>query len=336
MSAINIETVESYLDENDNLPLNPQSTRVVTGNIVGNIFSVARDSLGQDRFMTALGGSLVVDGESITTQLNSTQPFDPLFRVTDFSGSANTMGGTTTHLIVQPNQEGLTLPASIRASYDYTAFDIPVGPISSAKSKYNMYIEQYEEFVLEQPSPELTMLDVYGTVLSMDREGDALNSLATRFSSRRFTIHPGGRELTPAEEENVVDYFKHFTISNPGPSSNYRNLIYPHNSNVEVNSAFTVARESFPFYVGFDIDMASSGDVCSGLVSSGYADKLMTNIAATIENGDLFEREDFVQQRESGLRNFTSRVYESNSLATYDASSFIGQSAVLGLSLIHI
>jgi len=65
-------------------------------------------------------------------------------------------------------------------------------------------------------------------------------------------------------------------------------------------------------------------------VSSKYADKFTTNIAATIESGDLFRREDFVQQTPTGIRNVSSRIYESNSLATYDASSFISSAVILG------
>jgi len=170
------------------------------------------------------------------------------------------------------------------------------------------------------------MLDVYGTILSMT-EG-ALNEAAQR-ENADIPLHPGS-EWNTKEKEGLIDYFKEYALSNPSPAANYKNIIYPHNSILSANTAFKLAEDVFPFFVNFDINLATSGKVCDNLIETTYSDRFTAAIAATIDNGDVFERKPFVQQNSSGVSSFNPRVYDANLLATYDATSFMNRSVVLG------
>jgi hypothetical protein len=287
-----------------------------------NTLCVDRADLGQDPIMSFLGGSYTTDDDSLTTQRNSTQPFQPLLRVADFAGTADTMGGTTTNLIVQPTGQDVSLTQAEGSSYVYTVYDNPVAPISSAKATYGTFIEDYEE----EFSSELAMLDVYGTMLSMT--DGSLNAAAQR-GTAPLPAHPGVA-WDAGEKEELITYFKDFATSNPPEALNYENVIFPENSIVDANSAFLNARDAFPFFIGFDINLATSSDVCSSLIQTKYADKFTANIAATIDNGDVFERRPFVQQNLEGITSSNPRVYDANLLASYDASSFMNSAVVLG------
>jgi hypothetical protein len=287
-----------------------------------NTLRVERADMGQDPIISFLGGSYTTAGDTLDTQRNSVQDFQPSLIVTDFSGSAGLLGGTTTHLIVQPVGQNISISQAEGSSYGYTVYDNPVAPIESAKATYGIFIEDYEEAF----TSELAMLDVYGTMLSLT--DGALNSAATR-DVAPLPAHPGV-SWDAGEKEELITYFKEFATSNPPPALNYENVIFPHSSVADANSAFINARDAFPFFVGFDINLDTSGDVCSSLIQTKYADKFTTNIAATIDNGDIFERTPFMQQNLEGVSADNPRVYDANLLATYDASAFMSKAVVLG------
>ena len=287
-----------------------------------NTLRVDRADMGQDPVMSFLGGSYTTDGEQLTIQKYSSQSFQPALLVTDFSTTAGLMGDTTTRLIVQPTGQNVSLTQAEGTTNTYTVYDNPVAPIESAKATYGTFIKDYEDGF----SSELAMLDVYGTMLSMT--DGALNNAAKR-DVAELPVHPGV-SWDAGEKEELIEYFKEYALSNPPESLNYENVIFPHDSLVDANSAFVNAKDAFPFFVSFDINLASSGEVCDSLIQTKYADKFTTNIAATIDNGDVFERRPFVQQNVEGVTSDNPRVYDANPLATYDASSFASRAVVLG------
>ena len=287
-----------------------------------NTLCVDRADMGEDPIMSFIGGSYTTSDDSLTTQRDSTAPFEPLLRVTDFTGTADQMGGTTTNMLVQPTGQDVSISQLEGTSNVYTVYDNPVAPVSSARATYGTFIEDYEE----EFSSELAMLDVYGTMLSMT--DGALNSAATR-DVAPLPTHPGVA-WDAGEKEELIEYFKKFATSNPPEALNYENVIFPENSIVDANSAFINAKDAFPFFVNFDINLATSGDVCKSLIETTYADKFTANIAATIDNGDGFERRPFIQQNTDGITSSNPRVFDANALASYDASSFMSNAVVLG------
>tara|TARA_R100000808_G_C2155411_1_gene167826 strand:+ start:16145 stop:18379 length:2235 start_codon:yes stop_codon:yes gene_type:complete len=337
-----LDTAQEALDQEvvrTNLPLQlpPHAMPSIDGKgSMEDIFCVAKSTINRDPFLLTLGGSYIIDGDSITTQNNASVPFEAVYYITDFTGSADPLGGTTTFAKIIPTKTGTKMPASPTNTYFHDAFDVPVRPISTAKTVYGTYISDYEDYIAEQTQdPELTMMDVYGTVLSLGNDSE-LNNAARR-------VYPNGTPLTTDwqiqdgnqwadldAESRIITYFRDFGANSVQPALNYKNVIYPHNAVVSANSAFALAKDSFPFYVNFNINMAPSGDMCKSLIDTKYADKFTANIGATISNGDVFTREDLVQQTRDGIKNYRSRVYDANLLATYDASSFISNSVVLG------
>ena len=292
------------------------------------ILCVDRASMGQDPILTRLGGSYTVANDALTTQRGSTSTFEPTLIVTDSSGSANGTGGTTTYLLLQPVGGTQNVQQESSPAYTYNVYEATIPPIESAVSTYGTFMKDYEEAFEEQTTdPELAMLDVYGTMLAMTP--GALNQEAQRGLQSEIPAHPGS-EMDDAEKQALIDYFNDYAISNPSPNMKYKNIIYPHNSVAAANSSFKIAEDVFPFFVNLEVNLAPSGDACAALIGSSYADKFTANIAATIENGDIFQRQSFVQQNVEGVRNFNPRVYDANLLAEYDASSFVTNSAVMG------
>ena len=314
--------LEDDAETNDLPPALPVEVRVKTAP-AETILCVDRADMGQDGVMSLLGGTYTLSDNGLTTLRNSEEDFEPSLIISDFSGSADAMGGTTTHLIVQSTTASkVNIGPVAGASRIYTVYDLPVAPIESAKATYGTFIEDYEEGF----SSELNMLDVYGTMFSLTP--DTLNSAAQR-GGPPLPTHPG-TDWDSKEKDDLINYFKDYAISNPPAAANYENVIFPHNNIVAANAATKLARDSFPFFIGFDLHLGDSGDVCQNLIDTKYADKFTANIAATIDNGDIFDRRSFVQKSTDGLLAIEPRMYDANPLATYDASSFIPNSVVIG------
>ena len=98
---------------------------------------------------------------------------------------------------------------------------------------------------------ELSMLDVYGTVLSAGRNPE-LNSADIRLDS---TGNPHARKLTFTESErsreNVEECFNTYGVDAPIQDEKYKNVIYPWKNVSDANSAFSIAKGAFPFYISF-------------------------------------------------------------------------------------
>jgi len=287
------------------------------------IFCVDGADMGQDNIIALLGGTYIIGNNTLATLRNSEEDFQPSLIVSDFSGSVDAMGGTTTHLIVQSTTAAKINIGQIGPiSRIYTVYDLPVAPIASAKATYGTFIEDYEEGI----SSELSMLDVYGTIFSLT--SGYLNSKAQR-TNAPLPTHPG-TEWDSKEKSDLIDYFKDYALSNPPVASNYENVIFPHNKIVDANAATKLAKDAFPFFIAFDLSLNDSGDVCKNLIDTRYADKFTANIAASIANGDLFDRRSFVQKSNNGLSRTDPRLFDANPLANYDASSFMSNSVVIG------
>jgi len=314
-----------------------QNEITINKQLSDNLFSVAEDSFDQDPVVSAVGGSFMIDGDSITTYAESSTPFDPSLLLERYYPEQNTLGIVNTTAILNAVDPFVDLRSLIGNSYVHTAYNVPVAPVGSATTKYNFYINDYEHF-LDDPieDMELAALDVYGTVLSM---GGKLNTSAQSIYTlkgedgqdltRNFSIED---QITYRDQpkENIIDYFRTYATSNITPADRYKNVIFPQANVSDANSVFAMSKDSFPFYVSIDVGLAPNGKIADAMIDANFADKFVVNLASSVQESGLFERERFLQQNFDSIKYADSRVYDAGDIISYEDVTFTEKSVLLG------
>ena len=297
------------------------------------LFSVSRQNMGSDPLVTAMGSSFVAAGEELARQKDIVDNFYSPLRILATSTTKN-QAGTVTSMQIQSIKDTINLKPIQGANYLYTAYDIPVAPVSSATTKYNFFVKDYENFITSEPdNPEYSMLPALGTLLSLDgmlnesaeqrdRDGQPIArdfSIATEVSFRE------------SQDENLqYQYFSHYAQSLPVQELKYKNIIFPEKKIVYANSAHAAAKDSFPFHVSFDINLAQCGELCENLIDTGFADSFVTSVAASIENGENFQRYDFVDKDMGGTLSKSPRVFDPRYLVENVDNTFAQKCVVMG------
>ena len=309
------------------VPVNTAVPKALSSNIV----SIRQSSINQDPILAALGGSYVVSDNNIQTIAAAEEFFDPSLLNLGSTTTTDDLGTKTSETLVQAIDPSLDLRSMTGASVRHSAYNIPFAPVATAAAKYNFYAIDYENFLDSQTGDvELSMLDVYGTVLSSGQSPE-LNSEDTRLDSsglphaRRFTF-----TATDRSRENVEKYFNTYGIDEVAQESKYKNVIYPWKNITDANSAFALAKGSFPFYISFDIGMAPNGRITQALMNSEYADNLVYNLAAAIDAGQVFTRTRYLQQKFDDIRYSDSREFPMNDILSYRNEAFMNNSIFLG------
>jgi hypothetical protein len=305
---------------------------------------INNSSFGDDLLRNALGSSFVISGDSAATA-NSREQFTPAASIaaheisTELPNSSTPgsfhFGGFVENLAIEGLLDQID-PAGISGQRPYHVFDIPVPAAASAETTYNFYIQEYEELLGRSEENETSLLDIYGTVLSLTRiDGNSeLNQAALRLAngvSLSEGLQAPRRFSEPSVPgDNIKTFFRRYSTEQLVQNSKYENIIFPANRLTDVNSVFATTREMFPFYAGFDITKAESGEVCENLQSSRFANTMMRNIASTLDAGEVYTRERFVRNTEEG--NFDARIktWDLIDLLDYQDPSFVRKSVVLG------
>tara|TARA_Y100001938_G_scaffold150843_2_gene243765 strand:+ start:6846 stop:9122 length:2277 start_codon:yes stop_codon:yes gene_type:complete len=301
------------------------------------IFSVGYDDLNDDPVVSAMGGAYIVEEGNITLQKHIPNLADtPLLPVGYYSDTnQEATSDISERLVIQAIDPGVDIRPVVGNSYEHTAYEIPVSPASTADCKYNFYISEYEQFLdnqQNQSDKELQMLDVYGTVLSV---GNKLNSASVRTDgagtpiSRNFTMDDG-YSYRNQPKDGLVKYFKDYSILPPPPDMKYKNVIFPEENVGDANSVFAASKDSFPFYVSFNIGLAPNGEVGETMIDSSYADSFVTSLASTVESNSQFERTRFLRQYFDSVRYADPRVYNFGRVLAYQDTSFEEKSVLLG------
>ena len=308
---------------------------------------VNNGSFGADPLRNALGSSWVVSDDSIAPASTNEQ-FSAAAHVTAHEVSGEISNSSTAGsfkfgaFIENVAIEGIDKlmgqldPAGIAGQRPYHVFDIPVPESAPAQTTYNFYIQEYEDLLGRSEENETSLLDIYGTVLSLTRvDGKSeLNQSALRLANgvvlteelqvpRRFSEAsvPGA---------SITKFFRRYSTEQLVQNSKYENIIFPADRLVDVNSVFATSREMFPFYAGFDIIMSESGEVCENLQASRFANTMMRNIASTLESGEVYTREEFVRNSNEGNFNARVKAWDLIDLLDHMDPSFVTKSVVLG------
>lgn len=333
-SEIDVSYTDGIFTDNP-LPIPPEPSNVAR-TLSDNLFSVSRRNMGSDPLVTAMGSSFVAVGTELARQKDIVDNFYSPLQILATSTTEN-QSGTVTSMQIQSTGDNINLMPIQGNSYLYTAYDVPVAPVSSATTKYNFFVKDYENFVTSEPSnPEYSMLSVLGTVLSLDNK---LNQSAEQRDrdgkpiARDFSIEPDISFRENQEEDLQYQYFSHYAQSNPVQELKYKNVIFPEKNIVYANSAHAAAKHSFPFHVSFDINLAQGGELCDNLIDTGFADSFVTSVAASIENGENFQREDFVDKDLGGTLAKAPRVFDPRYLVENVDNSFAQKSIVMGTAV---
>jgi hypothetical protein len=322
-------------------------TPVAASNIVagaGQEIFVNNGSFGTDPLRNALGSSWVAASDSIAIA-NSNEQFTPAATIAAHEiaaelsnastpGSFN-FGGFVENVAIKGIMDQLD-PAGIAGQRPYHVFDIPVPAAASAETTYNFYIQEYEDLLGRSEENETSLLDIYGTVLSLTRiDGNAeLNQSALRLANgvslseglqapRRFS-----QPSVPGD--SIKTFFRRYSTEQLIQNSKYKNIIFPSDRLADVNSVFATSRAMFPFYAGFDIPMAESGEICENLQTSRFANTMMRNIASTLDSGEIYSREEFVRNSEEGNFDARLKTWDLIELLDHLDPSFVSKSVVLG------
>jgi hypothetical protein len=301
------------------------------------LLSVGYDDLNLDPLVGALGGSYIVADASIVVEKYSSTPSDPaLILVGNYFPEQNgATSDTAERLILEAIDPGIDLRSMVGNSYEHTAYGVPFSPTATADCKYNFYVSDYEEFLdnnENQESKELAMLDVYGTVLSV---GGKLNYEDTRRDASGNVLAWGfsmddGVTYRNQPKESLVKYFRDYALSDISPDGKYKNVIFPSRNVADANSVFASSKDSFPFFVSFDVGLAPNGTISKTLVDSGYDDSFVVSVAAAIENNSQFERTRFLRQHFDSVMYSNPRVFDFGSLIAYEDEAFSDKSILLG------
>ena len=151
---------------------------------------VNNGSFGQDPLRNALGSSWALSGDSIATA-NSDENFTPAVSVAAHQISADLPNSSTPGsfnfggFVEEYALKGILSeldPAGISGQRPYHVFDLPTPASAPAQTTYNFYIQEYEDLLGRTEENETSLLDMYGTILSLTRvDGNAeLNQAALR------------------------------------------------------------------------------------------------------------------------------------------------------------
>ncbi len=305
---------------------------------------VNNGSFGADPLRNALGSSWSLSEDSIAPA-NSDQNFTPTVSITAHEVSADlpnstspgsfNFGGFVEHIALSGLLSELD-PAGISGQRPYHVFDIPVPASAAAETTYNFYIQEYEDLLGRTEENETSLLDVYGTILSLTRvDGNAeLNQAALRLAngvSLTEELQTPRRFSQPSiPDENITTFFRRYSTEQLFQNSKYDNVIFPADRLIDVNSSFANSRDMFPFYAGFDVTMAESGEVCDNLVSSRFANVMMRNVASTLDSGEVFTREEFLRNSTEGNTNARIKTWDLIELLDHLDPGFVNKSVVLG------
>ena len=305
---------------------------------------VNNGSFGNDPLRNALGSSWVLSENSVAIA-SANKQFSAAAHIaahevsgelanSSTPGSFN-FGGFVENVAISGIMNRLD-PAGIKGQRPYHVFDIPVPASIPAQTTYNFYIQEYENLLGRSEENETSLLDVYGTVLSLTRkEGKTeLNQSALRLAngvSLAEGLQAPRRFSEPSVPgDNLKTFFRRYSTEQLIQNSKYENIIFPADRLLDVNSVFATSREMFPFYAGFDITMAESGEVCENLQSSRFANTMMRNVASTLESGEVYTREEFVRNSTEGNFNTRVKTWDLIDLLDHMDPGFITKTAVLG------
>lgn len=301
------------------------------------LLSVGYDDLNSDPLVGALGGSYIVEDGSIVVEKHSPTPSDPPLLAVGYYSSPDegATSDTAERVILQAIDPGIDLRSMVGNSYEHTAYGVPISPNAIADCKYNFYVNDYEMWLDDneyQQTKELTMLDVYGTVLSV---GGKLNPDDIRRDSsgetlaRNFTMDDG-LSYRNQPKESLVEYFRDYAISEISPDGKYKNVIFPARNVADANSVFASSKDSFPFFVSFDVGLAPNGAISKTLEDSGYDDSFVVSIASAIEKNSQFKRTRFLRQHFDSVMYSNPRIFDFGSLIAYEDETFSDKSILLG------
>ena len=326
--------------KNETTPAARESTSKGSGQEV----FVNNGSFGQDPLRNALGSSWALSGDSIATA-NSAENFTSTVSVTAHQISAElpnsstpgsfNFGGFVENVALKGILSELD-PAGISGQRPYHVFDLPIPTAAPAQTTYNFYIQEYEDLLGRTEENETSLLDMYGTILSLTRvDGNAeLNQAALRVAngvSLTEGLQTPRRFSQPSvPDESINTFFRRYSTEQLFQNSKYENVIFPADRLIDANTSFANSRDMFPFYAGFDITMAESGEVCDNLVSSRFANVMMRNVASTLDAGDVFTREQFIRNSTEGNFNATIKTWDLIELLDHLDPGFVSKSVVLG------
>jgi hypothetical protein len=322
------------------MPAPPVATKFAPKGSGQELF-VNNGSLGVDTLRNALGSSWVVS-ETTLSPAKLEQDFTPIASITAYEISRELrnssapgsykFGGFVENLVIS----GIFDVAESFEKKPYHIFDIPTPATDSAHSTYNFYIQEYEELLGRSEENETSLLDLYGTALSLTiTDGfPELNSDAIRVANNVLLADglqaPRRFDQVDIPRENVRTFFRRYSTEQLIQNDKYQNVIFPAERLSDVNSTSAISKGMFPFYSNFDISMAESGEVCENLVSSNFANLMMRNIASTLESSEVFTREGFVRNEPQGNFDSVLKTWDLIDLLDHYNPGFISKSVVLG------
>jgi hypothetical protein len=302
-------------------------------------------SFGADPLTVALGSSWGASNGSVSPNITSDQ-FVPTAFMQAHSVAGQTLntsspgsymfGGAIENVAVSTVLENQLDNIDFGRTIPYAIYDMPIASSIPAKTMYNFYIQDYEDFLGRLEENETSLLDIYGTVLSLtsvDGESE-LNSLAERRANGVSLTNglqvPRRNDEISVPSTSVETFFKRYATEQVFQNDRYTNVFFPADRVAEINSVFSNSQLMFPFYAGFDINMAESSEISDNLKSSKFANTMMRNVAATLDNGDVFQRESYVRNTQEGNFNATIKTWDLMELLDYSDPGFISRSTVLG------
>ena len=312
----------------------------------------------EDRFRNDLGSSWKVGRASIdlSKDLPENQNF-PL-DLTAF-GTAHNMppnpagfGGTIENIMVSGDElriSNLSKDLSTIPVMDLS-FILPETRVGTMSSKYNFYIKEYEDATSGLYFSELNLLDSYGTYLMLDANYESrymyhddgiafpaqLNPEVMRYDSTGEPLSTGyqpTRNQMGYPDNNIKNFFRNYAVNirSQVPSEKYKNVFYPNKSILDVNRAVDVTKESFPYYVGFDIGMSESGPVGKEFENTNLANYLMKNVASTLNVEIAQEREEFIRSTSTGqIYQAQPKVWDLLTVLETGIGGFSDKTIVLG------
>ena len=328
--------------------LTPQPTPVQDSTQAGGTAQetfVNNAAFGADPLTTALGSSWSATNGSVSPNITNDEFVPTAFMqahsvagqtLNSSSPGSSMFGGTIENIAIATGLADRLNNIDIGNVIPYAIYDLPIASSIPAKTMYNFYIQDYENFLGALEENETSLLDIYGTVLSLtsvDGESE-LNSLAERraegVSLTKGLQSPRRNDDISVPSTSVETFFKRYATEQALQNDRYKNVFFPADRVAEINSVFSNSQRMFPFYAGFDINMAESAEISDNLKNSKFANTMMRNVAATLDNGDVFQRESFVRNTQDGNFDAVIKTWDLMELLDYSDPGFINRSAVLG------
>jgi hypothetical protein len=314
---------------------------------------VSEDVLNSDILRTKLGSNWETDRDSLSlakyqagnTPLVSVAAFDV---GSNLPPSTSNFGGTRENLLVTGPDSDISIINQNLPSVTISdlVFDLPTTEIAAASSYYNFYIKEYEDATSTTGFNELNLLDSFGTYLSIDslwpviQDGtgpEEINKAIVKYGSSGSPLAESFELSSPSTEKgfpnnNVKNFYRSYAveIKSQIPSQKYKNVIYPNRRTVEANMATSRNKDMFPYYIGFDVNMASDGSLSKAFEDTGLANLFMKNVAASIDSGNGYRRQTFIRNTQNGNYRANPRTWNMSYLLGERGGDFRERCVILG------